>query len=270
MRIVRRVPDLRSELDAARPRGRVGFVPTLGALHAGHVSLFRLARADCATVVASIFVNPKQFDDSRDFEAYPRQESADCKMAQAAGVDVLFIPGAGEMYPAGHATGVQIAGAALGFEGSRRPGHFAGVVTVCLTLFHMVRPDEAYFGQKDAQQLAVIRQLVRDFSLDLDVKAGPTVREADGVALSSRNVRLSPDERARAPAIPRALRAAVAAHRAGRDPVEAARAGLSGLEIDYVDVADFGGDRTLVVAVRLGPVRLIDNVPLDAPARAGL
>jgi len=270
MTIVRRVADLRRALDEARPRGRVGFVPTMGALHAGHASLFQLARADCVTVVAGIFVNPKQFDDARDFAAYPRQESADRALAQAAGVDLLFIPDVEDVYPAGHATSVQVGGAALGFEGTHRPGHFTGVATVCLALFHLVRPDAAYFGQKDAQQLAVIRQLVRDLSLDLDVKAGPTARERDGVAFSSRNSRLSPGERAEAAAIPRGLRAGVAAHRAGGDPVAAARAELVGLRIDYVDVADFAGDATLVVAVRLGPVRLIDNVPLDAPARAGL
>jgi pantoate--beta-alanine ligase len=267
---VERVADLRAALGARRAAGAVGFVPTMGALHHGHVRLFERARGESATVVASVFVNPLQFNDPSDLAAYPRQVARDASVATAAGIDVLFVPPAEEVYPAGHSTVVEIGGAALGFEGDLRPGHFSGVATVCLVLFNMVKPDVAYFGQKDAQQVAVIRQLVRDLALDLEVRVGPTVRDDDGVALSSRNARLSPDDRRRARAIPLALRAAVDARRAGVDPVRAARQALTGLDIEYADLADFAGEQTLVVAVRVGPVRLIDNVPLDAPALAGL
>ena len=270
MKTVGRVADLRAALAPIRAAGRVGFVPTMGALHEGHTSLFRQARAECATVVASVFVNPRQFDDPSDLAAYPRQEARDERLALEAGVDILFVPPVSEIYPDGHVTVVQVGGPALGFEGARRPGHFTGVATVCAVLFNMVEPDEAWFGQKDAQQVAVVRQLVRDLALDLEIRVGPTARDADGLALSSRNARLSPDERRRAAAIPRALRAAVEADRAGRDPAGAARRALDGLEVEYADVADFDGHRTLVVAVRAGGVRLIDNVPLDAPDLAGL
>jgi pantoate--beta-alanine ligase len=264
------IADLRAVLASMRAGGTVGFVPTMGALHDGHVGLFVQARAESATVVASIFVNPKQFNDPSDLAAYPRQQARDASIAVKAGIDVLFVPPVEEIYPDGHATVIDIGGAASGFEGDRRPGHFSGVATVCLALFNIVKPDVAYFGQKDAQQVAVIRQLVRDLALDLEVRVGPTVRDDDGVALSSRNARLSPDDRRRAQVIPQALRASVAAHRAGGDPVAAAREALAGLEVEYADVADFGGRKTLVVAVRVGAVRLIDNVPLDAPALAGL
>jgi pantoate--beta-alanine ligase len=165
---------------------------------------------------------------------------------------------------------VRVGGAAEGFEGAARPGHFEGVATVCLKLFEIVRPAAAYFGQKDVQQVAVIRQLVRDLHLDLDVRVVATVREADGLALSSRNVRLSADERARAAAIPRALREGLRAYRQGADPAAAARRCLADLDVDYVDVATFDGEPTLVVAARAGATRLIDNVPLRDPARAGL
>jgi pantoate--beta-alanine ligase len=249
---------------------RTGFVPTLGALHAGHVALFRAARAECAGVVASVFVNPTQFDDPADLAAYPRPEAEDARLAAEAGVDVFFTPAAGEIYPPGHQTMVRVGGAGEGFEGASRPGHFDGVATVCLSLFHIVRPHAAYFGQKDAQQVAVIRQLVRDVHLDLELRVVPTVRDADGLALSSRNARLSADGRARAAAIPRALRAAVDAHRRGEDPLEAARRVLSGLDVDYVALAPFEPAPTLVLAVRFGATRLIDNVPLDRPQLAGL
>jgi len=163
-----------------------------------------------------------------------------------------------------------VQGAALGFEGDHRPGHFDGVATVCVSLFNIVRPDVAFFGQKDAQQVAVIQQVVRDLHLGLRVEVVPTVRDADGLALSSRNVRLSPDERVRARAIPAALRAGLAAHRQGADPVAAARGALTGLETDYVGLAAFDSGSTLVIAARAGKTRLIDNVPVDHPERAGL
>jgi len=269
MMIVRTIAAVRAAL-ASRDRASVGFVPTMGALHDGHVTLLRVARAGCKTLVTSVFVNPLQFNDPADLAAYPRNEVRDAALAEKAGTDVFFAPAVNEIYPSGDATAVEIGGAALGFEGEMRPGHFRGVATVCLKLFNIVQPAYVYLGQKDAQQVAVLSQMVRDFCLPLEVRVLPTVREADGLALSSRNVRLSADERRRAAAIPMALRAALAADRRGADPVAAARAALTDLVIDYVGIAPFGTDRTLVVAVRAGATRLIDNVPLGDPERAGL
>jgi pantoate--beta-alanine ligase len=270
MMIVRTAAELHAALARPREAGRAGFVPTMGALHGGHLALVRAARAECRQVIASVFVNPTQFNDPADLVAYPRDEARDARLAEGAGVDVLFIPSSDEIYPPGHATSIDVKGPAQGYEGARRPGHFSGVATVCVKLFHLVRPDVAYFGQKDAQQAAVITQVVRDLNVSVAIAVVPTVRDVDGVALSSRNVRLSPEERARAGAIPRALKAAVAAHRAGADPVGAARAALTGLEVEYVERAAFGGRETLLVAVRAGAIRLIDNVPLDHPELAGL
>ncbi len=270
MRWIRHVGELRVALLSHRAPGRLGFVPTMGALHAGHVALMRLARQECDFVVASIFVNPSQFNDPVDLAAYPRREADDAGHADAAGVDLFFVPSAEEVYRPGHATSVVVGGIARGCEGEHRPGHFDGVATVCLKLFHMVEPDVAYFGQKDAQQVAVIRQTVRDLNLDLDIRVVPTVRDEHGLALSSRNSRLSPHERTQALRLPRALRAGVVAHRAGGDPVAAARAELDGLDADYVAVVDFDAQPTLVLAVRVGATRLIDNVPLDHPEAAGL
>jgi pantoate--beta-alanine ligase len=277
MTLARTVAELRAALahhDAHRagpggPRRRA-FVPTMGALHVGHVALVDAARRDGAFVVASIFVNPRQFEDQADLAAYPRPEAEDIAIARRAGVDLLFLPSEPEMYPEGDATVVDVGGPAEGYEGEARPGHFRGVATVCLKLFHLVQPDVAYFGQKDAQQVAVIRRLVRDTHLSLEIRVAPTVRGEDGVAWSSRNVRLSAREREAAAAIPRALRAAVSAHDRRSDPVAAARRALDGLDVEYVDVAPFAGDPTLVLAVRIGGTRLIDNVPLLDPARAGL
>jgi pantoate--beta-alanine ligase len=270
VKIVRRALELRRVL-AARPAGAtVGFVPTMGALHEGHAALVRTARANADLVVVSLFVNPKQFDDASDLARYPRQEPRDADIAEAAGADVLFVPDVTEMYPDGHATTVHMTGPALGFEGDQRPGHFDGVALVCLKLFGMVQPDRGFFGQKDAQQIAVVRQLVRDLNLTLDVHVVPTVRDPNGLALSSRNARLSIEERSRALTIPQALLAGVRAHRHGGDPVAAARAALVGLDVEYVDVARFDGQPTLVLAVRAGATRLIDNVPLDEPTLAGL
>ncbi|MEO8482638.1 MAG: pantoate--beta-alanine ligase [Acidobacteriota bacterium] len=270
MRWVWTVPELRAALSQSRTHRRIGFVPTMGALHAGHVALFNVARQECDIVVASIFVNPAQFNDPADLAAYPRQEDRDGELAAEAGVDVLFVPKAGDVYRTGCATDMRIGGAALGFEGDHRPGHFNGVALVCLKLFNMVKPDAAYFGQKDAQQVAVIRQTVRDLNLDLEVRVVPTMRDAQGLALSSRNARLSAAEKARALAIPKALRAGLLAARQGEDPVNAARRELEGLDIEYVSIAAFDDDPTLVVAVRVGTTRLIDNVPLKHPGAAGL
>ena len=254
MRTIRAIDALRDEL--ARRPGSVGLVPTMGSLHAGHLALFAAARAECDTVVASVFVNAAQFDDAADLAAYPRDEARDTTLAWEAGVDVLFAPPPEEIYPAGFQTWVDVEELSRILEGEYRPGHFRGVATVCLKLINIVRPDRAYFGQKDAQQIAVIRRMVRDLDLDLTVRSVPTVRDADGLALSSRNARLSPDEREAALALPRAL--------ATRDP-EAARAALHGLEIDYVEVADFDPP-VLAAAVRVGSTRLIDNVILEEEA----
>ena len=268
MTIVRSVSEVRAAL--ATPGDRRGFVPTMGALHDGHRRLFDAARAECAVVVASIFVNPTQFNDASDLAAYPRQEAEDAAMAHAAGVDLLFVPSAQEMYSADFATTIVVAGPAVGLEATHRPGHFSGVAGVCLKLFNIVRPDVVYLGQKDAQQVAVLTQLVHDVNLDLQVRVVATVRAADGLALSSRNARLSAEDRRRALAIPAALRAGAAAHRRGEDPVAAARAELGGLEVEYAEIAWFGRGPTLVVAARAGTTRLIDNVPLDYPEEAGL
>lgn len=267
---IRTIPELRDEIRRRRLAGPVGFVPTMGALHRGHATLFDVARRECAVVVASVFVNPTQFNDPADLAAYPRTEERDADLASASGVDVLFLPSASDVYPSGHASSVHVGGAALGYEGDHRPGHFDGVATVCLKLFSMVQADRAYFGQKDAQQVAVIRQMTTDFNLPLDIRVVPTARDADGLALSSRNVRLSPDERVRALAIQRALRAGAAAEPQGGDPVVAARGQLTGLDVEYVAVASFHGSPTLVIAARVGGTRLIDNVPLRDPEAAGL
>jgi pantoate--beta-alanine ligase len=260
---------LRSIADVHRTRAPLGdgsivaLVPTMGALHAGHVALFQAARRECEVVVASVFVNPSQFSDPNDLAAYPRDEAHDAQIATEAGVDYLFAPSVEEMYPPGYATWIDVGGAAAGFEGDFRPGHFRGVATICLKLFTIVRPGLAFFGQKDAQQVAVIQQVVRDLHLDLQIRVVPTVRAADGLALSSRNVRLSAPERERALKLPRALDAGAAAFRAGRDPVAAARHVLADTAVDYLAVADFSGRPTLVVAAWIGATRLIDNVPLD-------
>jgi pantoate--beta-alanine ligase len=269
MTTVRTVDELRRARARVRAGSRVGFVPTMGALHAGHRALMTAAHGECDTVVASIFVNPAQFDDPRDLMAYPRTEAEDQALARDAAVDLLFVPAVEEIYPAGSATTLVVSGAAREFEGSRRPGHFNGVALVCLKLFHMVDPQVIYLGQKDAQQVAVLRQVVRDLNLPLTVRVVPTVREPDGLALSSRNVRLSPADRAQAAAIPRALQAGLAAWQFGQPPAPAAREALAGLDIDYVDIATFEDEPTLVVAVRVGATRLIDNVPLNRPSLAG-
>lgn len=258
MQTVRTAAELRRVLDPVRGGRRVGLVPTMGALHAGHEALLARARAECDTVVASLFVNPAQFGEPGDLAAYPRDEAGDAALFEAAGVDVLFAPAVDEMYPPGFATWVVPEGAAEGLEGDARPGHFRGVATVCVKLFSLVRPDVAYFGRKDAQQVAVLKQVVRDLGLGVEIHTVETVRDDDGLALSSRNARLSPDERARALAIPRAL--------ATRDP-ERARMVLAeaGLEPDYVAVADLDGP-TLAIAARVGDTRLIDNVLLEGAA----
>lgn len=252
MIVVRTVDALREAL-AGSGLGITGLVPTMGALHAGHESLMSAARSECGTVVVSIFVNPTQFGDPADLARYPRDEDADLARCDAAGVNVVFVPDAAEMYPPAFDTWVEVGELATMLEGAFRPGHFRGVATVCLKLFNLVRPHRAYFGQKDAQQVEVLRRMVRDFDLPLTLRVMPTVRDADGLALSSRNVRLSAADRRAALALPRAL--------ATRD-VGRARAMLRDLEIDYVDVAPFDPP-VLAAAIRIGGVRLIDNVVLE-------
>ena len=249
MRIVRTIAELR----ATRDGGSIGLVPTMGAFHAGHLALFRAARAECDTVVVSLFVNPTQFGDARDLDLYPRDEERDAARAEESGVDLLFAPAVDELYPPGFQTWVEVEEQGSILEGAFRPGHFRGVATICLKLFNIVRPDRAYFGQKDAQQLALLRRLVRDLDLELELRAVETVRDPDGLALSSRNGRLSARERELALALPRAL--------ATRDP-ERARELLRDVDVDYVEVAPFDPP-VLAGAIRVGSTRLIDNVPLE-------
>ena len=254
MRTARSIEALRRELGTRA--GSVGLVPTMGALHAGHEALIRAARAENDVVVVSLFVNPAQFDESADLAAYPRDEARDAELAADAGADLLFVPPPEEIYPPGFQTWVDVERLSRGLEGDHRPGHFRGVATICLKLFNIVRPQRAYFGQKDAQQVAVIRRLVRDLDLEVEIRSVPTVRDADGLALSSRNGRLSAAERDAALALPRAL--------ATRD-LAAARAALAELDVDYVEIADFDPP-VLAAAVRVGSTRLIDNVVLDPNA----
>jgi pantoate--beta-alanine ligase len=225
----------------------------MGAFHKGHLALFRGARAENDLVVASLFVNPAQFGANEDLTRYPRDEERDARVAEEAGVDILFAPDASELYPPGFQTWVEVEELGHRLEGAHRPGHFRGVATICLKLFNIVRPDRAYFGQKDAQQVAVVKRMVRDLDHEVQIRVVSTVRDADGLALSSRNAYLSPAERELALTLPRAL--------ATKDPAQA-RARLNGLDVDYVEVADFE-PRVLAAAVRVGKTRLIDNVVLD-------
>ena len=226
----------------------------MGSFHAGHVSLFATARTECDIVVASLFVNPAQFGPAEDLARYPRDEARDALAADEAGVDFLFAPSPEEMYPSGYETWVDVGDLGRRLEGEFRPGHFRGVATVCLKLFNIVRPRRAYFGQKDAQQAAVVKRIVRDLNLDVEIRVLPTVRDEDGLALSTRNAYLSPEEREAALALPRAL--------ATKDPARA-RELLGNLNVDYVEVAELDGQRVLAAAVHVGGTRLIDNVILE-------
>jgi pantoate--beta-alanine ligase len=252
VKTVRTIAELKAALEQAG-HGKTGLVPTMGAFHEGHLALLRAAREECDPVVVSVFVNPAQFVAGEDFERYPRDEARDAALANDAGADLLFAPAVEELYPPGFQTWVDVEKLGAVLEGEHRPGHFRGVATVCLKLFHLVRPWRAYFGQKDAQQVAVLKRMVRDLDLDVDIRVVPTVRDPEGLALSSRNAYLSPEERRAALALPRAL--------ATRDP-EHARELLNGLEVDYLEVADFE-PRVLAAAVRVGKTRLIDNVVLE-------
>ncbi len=283
MRVVRTVQDLRDGLAQARREGRrIGLVPTMGALHEGHLSLIRQAGEECDVVVVSLFVNPAQFNEQADLERYPRDERHDAELAAAAGAAVLFAPSVEEVYPQGFATSVEVLGVSERLEGAARgPEHFRGVATVVAKLLCMALPDAAYFGRKDAQQVVVIRRLVADLNLPVEVRALPTVREPDGLAMSSRNALLTPEQRERALALSRALRAAATRAEAGERSAEALLAAgsevleaVEGVEVEYLALVDpetfepverLDGRALLAVAARVGGVRLIDNETL-APA----
>jgi pantoate--beta-alanine ligase len=239
----------------------------MGALHAGHVALLQAARPENGTVVASIFVNPAQFGPDEDYAEYPRDEAHDLHVAEEEGVDFVFAPSVAEMYPDGFQTWVEVKRVADGLEGAARPDHFRGVATACLKLFNVVRPERAYFGQKDAQQAAVLRRMIRDLDIDLVLRVVPTVRDVDGLALSSRNAYLSVQERHQALALPRALEAGRSAYAEGADPVDAARGALNGLVPEYVELLDLDGATLLAAAARVGSTRLIDNVVLEGDLR---
>jgi len=256
MKVVQAINEMREALVSLRS-GTIGLVPTMGALHDGHRSLLDAARTENATVVMSLFVNPAQFSEESDLVAYPRDDEHDLALAAKAGVDLVFAPTIQEMYPPGFQTWVEVTELGSILEGRFRPGHFRGVATVVLKLFEIIRPDRAYFGQKDAQQAEVIRQMIRDLALEIELRVLPTVRESDGLALSSRNSLLSPEEREQALALPRALATKDAA------AARAALAAANGLVVDYVEVADFDPP-VLAGAVRVGSTRLIDNMPLSA------
>jgi pantoate--beta-alanine ligase len=283
MKTLRTISDLRTALNGPRRAGRsIGLVPTMGALHEGHLSLVRRARAVCDEVVVTLFVNPAQFNESSDLAAYPRDEDRDATLAAESGADILFAPNAGEIYPRGFATTVTVDEISAPLEGAERgPAHFAGVATVVTKLLNIAQPDVAFFGQKDAQQVAVIRRVVRDLDIPVRIEVGETVREADGLALSSRNVRLTRENRARALALHRGLEAIRACHAAGeRDATILAaigRVAMAELDVEpeylelvspetFAGVPTVGEQPVLVaVAARVGDVRLIDNDILNGP-----
>jgi len=281
VKTVRAVAELRAELDQPRKGGlSIGLVPTMGSFHEGHLSLMRRAREECDLVVVSLFVNPAQFGAGEDLDAYPRDEARDASLAEAEGTNVLFVPPAEEVYPDGFATTVEVQGLTdvlCGHPDRRGREHFAGVTTVVTKLLNMGQPTAVYFGQKDAQQALVIRRLVRDLDIPVRVDVCPTVREEDGLALSSRNAYLSPEERERAAALSRALEAAGGAVAAGTldagDVLAAARAQLdgAGIEPEYLElrsttdlspVERVNGSTLLAVAAQVGRARLIDNTVL--------
>lgn len=264
---------------------RLGFVPTMGALHEGHLSLVRFAAARCDHVVVSVFVNPLQFGPNEDLDAYPRQVETDCQLLEAEGVDGVFVATTADMYPEGFCTTVSQdsgaqGGVSCGLEGAHRPGHFDGVLTVVLKLLNVARPDVAVFGRKDYQQGVVIRRMAADLDLEVAIEIAPTIRDTDGLALSSRNRYLSPAERGSALALPRALQAAAQLFAAGERSTEVLEAALAagfaqegGLEVDYAVVRDpddlsecatLGEAAVALAAVRVGKTRLIDNLVLGA------
>jgi pantoate--beta-alanine ligase len=285
MKIARSTAELREALAESRRRGKkIGLIPTMGYFHEGHLSLMRRAREDCEIVVVSLFVNPTQFGEGEDLDSYPRDEGRDVALAAREGVDLLWIPDREQMYPEGFATAVEVSGELTGvLEGDpehRGPSHFRGVTTVVAKLFNSVQPDVAYFGRKDAQQAVVIERMTRDLDFPVRIEVLPTVRDEDGLAMSSRNAYLDPEQRERATAISRALRAAERAAREGETSasalVEVASAELrrAGIEPEYVEarsaedlspIAELNGRPVLVaVAARVGRARLIDNVVIDS------
>ena len=255
MRVVRTIGETRAALQP-HSSGSIGLVPTMGSLHEGHLALIRAARSENDTVVMSLFVNPAQFGEATDLARYPRDEERDVDLARDAGVDLVFAPSVDEIYPPRFQTWVEVTELGEILEGRFRPGHFRGVATVVLKLLNVVRPTRVYFGQKDAQQVEVIRRLIADLAVDVELRVVPTVRDADGLALSSRNAQLAAEERAAALALPRALATR------DREAALAKLASSNGLEVDYVEVADFDPP-VLAGAVRVGSTRLIDNVPLE-------
>ncbi|MCK6544704.1 pantoate--beta-alanine ligase [Myxococcota bacterium] len=281
MQIIRSIAALKTHLRAIQGDGlRIGLVPTMGALHPGHVSLVQHAKRHADVIVASVFVNPTQFGPNEDFSRYPRDLEGDAAKLAAGGCHVLFAPDVAEMYPEGFQTEVQVTRVSRGLCGDRRPGHFQGVATVVLKLFSIVRPDVAVFGEKDFQQLTVLKTLARDLSLDVEVLGAPLIRESDGLAMSSRNVYLSAEDRARALSLSRGLFAAKAALDAGEQDgaalVANAQAELdrAGITPEYLEVRDFttleplatvSGPSVILVAARVGTTRLIDNLILQRP-----
>lgn len=280
--VVTTAAELRATLATVRNRGlRIGFVPTMGALHAGHASLITLARTRSDYVVVSIFVNPTQFGPKEDFERYPRPLEADLEVCRQYGAQLVFVPSVAEMYPAGFQSFLEVSSLQRRWEGEHRPGHFRGVATVVAKLFNLVQPDVAFFGQKDAQQCRVIQQMVADLAWPIDVVIGPTVREADGLALSSRNVYLTPEQRRQAPVLWQALQRAQGLITAGERRAVIIEAAMReqlqtapDAEIDYAVAVDrrtleplseLAGPILLLLAVRFGSTRLLDNLPLDLP-----
>ncbi|MDX6582753.1 MAG: pantoate--beta-alanine ligase [Solirubrobacterales bacterium] len=289
MKVARTKAELAAELAGARgARSSIGLVPTMGALHEGHLALLAAARERCDVVVMSLFVNPAQFRPGEDLEAYPRDERRDAELAESAGVDVLYAPGTAEVYPGGFATTVEVGGGLTdvldGDPERRGPEHFNGVTTVVAKLFNAVGPDVAFFGQKDVQQAVVIRRMARDLDFPVEIVVVPTVREPDGLAMSSRNVYLGDEDRRRAAALSRALRAAEDVVAGGERSVEAALAAArtelaeAGIEPEYLEARDaedlaqvrsFNGRAVVIaLAARVGPARLIDNVVIGGPGDA--
>jgi pantoate--beta-alanine ligase len=283
MRVVQDPAELREVTALRRAAGRsLGLVPTMGALHRGHLALLREARRHADTVAVSIFVNPLQFGPGEDLSRYPRDEAGDLEKLRGAGCDLVWMPPVEAMYPPGAATIIEVAGPSQGFEGAARPGHFRGVATVCAKLFHQTGADVAVFGEKDWQQLQVVSRMVADLDLPLRIIGHPTVREEDGLAFSSRNQRLSPEQRALAPLLPRRMMAAIASMADGAPPdavlAEAAAAlRLAGFAPDYLALvepgtlrpwpAGAGGEARLLAAAGLGDIRLLDNMPARLPPR---
>jgi pantoate--beta-alanine ligase len=279
MQIVRQLDPLRDALAEVRKAGaKIGLVPTMGALHAGHMRLVELAKQQCDVVVASIFVNPTQFGAGEDLDAYPRQEAVDAALLEAAGVQLLWAPAVDQVYPEGYATNVSVTGISDGLCGAARPGHFDGVATVVAKLFNQVRPDAAFFGEKDYQQLAVIRRMARDLDFSHEIVGVETVRDPDGLALSSRNAYLTTEERANAVALPRTMQEAAMAIADGGEVATILAEATAGLlesgfhKIDYLELRDannlvilndFTQPARLFAAAHIGRTRLIDNIPVS-------